>query len=128
MVRRTVLARIETWANRIKRDVVVVYLAARDPRVPWYARALAAAVAAYAVSPIDLIPDFIPVLGYLDDAILLPLGIAAVVRMVPAHVMTDLRQQAEHRLRQRLAGTAAAVAVVVIWLVVLAGTVWLIAM
>lgn len=122
------LVRLDTWANRIKRDVVVVYLAARDPRVPWYARAMAALVAAYAVSPIDLIPDFIPVLGYLDDAILLPLGIAAVVRMVPRDLRAELRQQAEHRLRQRPAGTSAAIAVVVIWLLVLVGTVWLIAL
>ena len=66
-----------------KRDVHTVYLAARDPRVPWYAKALALCVAAYALSPIDLIPDFIPVLGYLDDLIIVPLGILAVVQLIP---------------------------------------------
>lgn len=64
--------RLGEWARRVKRDVVALYLASRDPRVPWYAKALAAAVAAYALSPIDLIPDAVPVLGYLDDALLLP--------------------------------------------------------
>ena len=75
--------RLEDWARTIKRDVHALYLASRDPRVPWYAKALGVAVAAYALSPIDLIPDFIPVLGYLDDLIIVPLGIFAVIRMIP---------------------------------------------
>src|SRR5215471_19208344 len=75
--------RLRGWAALIKRDVHALYLAARDPRVPWYAKALAAVVAGYALSPIDLIPDFIPVLGYLDDVILVPLGIVLVVRLIP---------------------------------------------
>jgi uncharacterized membrane protein YkvA (DUF1232 family) len=76
------LGRWKQWARLVRRDAHALYLAARDPRVPWHAKALAAAVAAYALSPIDLIPDFIPVLGYLDDLLLLPLGIAMVVRPV----------------------------------------------
>src|SRR6476619_4285538 len=67
---------LQQWARSLKRDTLALYLAARDPRVPWYAKAVAACVAAYALSPIDLIPDFVPVIGYLDDIILVPLGIA----------------------------------------------------
>ena len=78
------LEQAKKWARAIRRDVVAVWIAARDPRVPWYAKALALAVAAYALSPIDLIPDFIPVLGYLDDLIIVPLGILLVVRLIPA--------------------------------------------
>ncbi len=88
------IERLKLWARTIKRDVVALWLAARDPRVPWFAKLLAAAVAAYALSPIDLIPDFIPILGYLDDVILVPLGIMAAVRLIPALVMADLRGKA----------------------------------
>src|ERR1700756_3364630 len=83
------------WARLIKRDAHALYLAACDPRVPWYAKAMALAVAAYALSPIDLIPDFIPVVGYLDDLIIVPLGIALVVRMIPPQIMTEHRTLAE---------------------------------
>jgi uncharacterized membrane protein YkvA (DUF1232 family) len=86
--------RLTAWAQAIKRDVHALYLAGRDPRVPWYAKALALAVAAYAVSPIDLIPDFIPVLGYLDDLILLPLGILLVVRLIPPEILAEHRAAA----------------------------------
>lgn len=91
-------SRLQNWARTIKRDVHAVYLAARDPRTPWYAKVLALCVAGYALSPIDLIPDFIPVLGYLDDAIIVPLGILAVMKMIPPEVM------AEHRAAATLAG------------------------
>lgn len=74
---------LKHWARSIRRDVHAVYLAARDPRTPWYAKALALGVAGYALSPIDLIPDFIPVIGYLDDAVIVPLGIMAVVKLIP---------------------------------------------
>ncbi len=87
--------RLSSWARRLKRDATVLYLVARHPRTPWYARALAAAVAAYALSPIDLIPDFIPVIGYLDDLVIVPLGVAAVMRLVPGEVLTECRQRAE---------------------------------
>ncbi|MFZ3219454.1 MAG: DUF1232 domain-containing protein, partial [Rhodoferax sp.] len=82
------------WARRIKRDAVTVYFAARDPRTPVYLRILALAIAAYALSPIDLIPDFIPVLGYLDDVLLLPLGIWLVVRLLPEPVLQASRAKA----------------------------------
>jgi uncharacterized membrane protein YkvA (DUF1232 family) len=71
-----------------------IYLAARDPRTPWYAKALAVAVAGYALSPLDLIPDFVPVLGYLDDLLIVPLGIVAVVRLIPPQVMAESRAAA----------------------------------
>lgn len=83
--------KLKDWARAIKRDAHAVYLAARDRRTPWYAKALAFCVAGYALSPIDLIPDFIPVLGYLDDVILLPLGIWAVVRLIPPDLMAEHR-------------------------------------
>jgi uncharacterized membrane protein YkvA (DUF1232 family) len=119
------LARLRDWARAIKRDLYAVYLASRDPRVPWPAKALAVCIAAYALSPIDLIPDFIPVLGYLDDAILLPLGILLVVRMIPADIM------AEHRAAAQVAAArprslAGAAAIVAIWIALSAGAGWLI--
>jgi uncharacterized membrane protein YkvA (DUF1232 family) len=77
--------RVKEWACSIKRDTIVIWIAARDPRVPWYAKAVAVGVAAYALSPIDLIPDFIPVLGYLDDLIIVPLSILLAMRMIPAN-------------------------------------------
>lgn len=91
------LARLRGWARGIRRDVAALALCARDPRVPWFAKALAALVAAYALSPIDLIPDFIPVLGYLDDALIVPLGILAVIRLIPAEVFAENRARAEER-------------------------------
>jgi membrane protein DedA with SNARE-associated domain len=88
-------ARVREWARWLRRDVHAVYLSARDPRLPWYAKAWALLVAAYAVSPIDLIPDFIPVLGHLDDVILVPLGVAVAVRLIPPEVLEDNRRRAE---------------------------------
>jgi uncharacterized membrane protein YkvA (DUF1232 family) len=116
------LQRLKRWAAALKRDVIAVWIAARDPRVPWHAKALALAVAAYALSPIDLIPDFIPVIGYLDDLVILPLGIMAVVRLIPPSLMADFRNRAAARdVRPRsLAGAAVIVA---LWLTAL----WLIA-
>jgi uncharacterized membrane protein YkvA (DUF1232 family) len=104
---------LKAWARAITRDIHVVFLAARDPRTPWYAKALAVAVAGYALSPIDLIPDFIPVLGYLDDAILLPLGILAVIRLIPPEVVAEHRAAAA---AQQPASRAAAAIIVAIWL------------
>lgn len=122
------LARLSAWARTVRRDVFALYLAGRDPRVPWHAKAVAIFAAAYALSPIDLIPDFIPVIGYLDDLILLPLLIAMAVRLIPDDVMAALRDAAERRLaalppRSR----AAAIIIVTIWLAVGVGlTYWLI--
>ena len=91
------IGKAKAWAKSLKRDVTALWLAACDPRVPWYAKAVAAAVAAYALSPVDLIPDFIPVLGYLDDLIIVPLGIMLAIRLIPQPVMAELRQQAAER-------------------------------
>jgi len=111
-----------TWTARLralKRESLVVYYAARDPRLPWHVRLLAFAIAAYALSPIDLIPDFIPVLGYLDDLILIPLGVALVVKLTPPDVLADARTQAG-RTAQRPVSRVAAVVIVLLWLLALA--------
>ncbi len=109
--------RLKAWAKALKRDVMALYLAMRDPRVPWPAKVLAAMVVGYALSPIDLIPDFIPVLGLLDDLILLPLGILLVIRLIPPAVMAELRDQAAARLDQpRLRGRVAVLVIVGLWL------------
>lgn len=103
------------WAKSVKRDIVALWFAARDPRVPWSAKIVAGAVAAYALSPIDLIPDFIPVLGYLDDLIIVPLGILLAVKLVPAPLMAEFRAKAaesERRPRSR----AGMLFIVAIWL------------
>jgi uncharacterized membrane protein YkvA (DUF1232 family) len=118
------LARLRNWARAIKRDVHAVYLASRDPRVPWPAKALAICIAAYALSPIDLIPDFIPVLGYLDDAILLPLGILLVVRMIPPDIMTEHRAAAQIA-QARPQSQAGAAAIIAIWIALSACAGWL---
>ena len=107
-----------------KRDVHTVYLAARDPRVPWYAKALALCVAAYALSPIDLIPDFIPVLGYLDDLIIVPLGILAVVQLIPPEIMAEHRATAA-TASQRPISRSGAVVIVLIWIASIAIIAWL---
>lgn len=107
--------RLRQWARTLKRDVHAVYLAARDPRTPWYVKALALAVAAYALSPIDLIPDFIPVLGYVDDLLIVPLGIALVIRLIPADVMEEQRALAT-LAQQRPASRAAAAVILVVWI------------
>ena len=108
------------WARRLKRDAVALWLAARDPRVPRLAKLVAGAVAAYALSPIDLIPDFIPVLGYLDDLLIVPAGIWLAVRLVPAGLLAELRDEAERRAA-RPVSYAAAAAILLAWLAAAAG-------
>lgn len=115
---------LRTWARTLKRDVVALWIAARDPRVPWHAKALAGAVAAYALSPIDLIPDFIPVLGYLDDLLIVPAGIWLAIRLIPAPLMAELREEASRRA-ERPTSIVAAAAVASIWVAALAGLIWL---
>jgi uncharacterized membrane protein YkvA (DUF1232 family) len=109
------LSRIKTWARSVSRDGFAVYLASRDPRTPWYARVLAVAVAAYALSPIDLIPDFIPIVGYLDDLILLPLGIWLVVSLIPAEVMVEYRAKAD-TAAQRPTSRAGMAIIILLWI------------
>ncbi len=117
--------RLKDWARAIKRDVHALYLAGRDPRVPWYVKALAIAVAAYALSPIDLIPDFIPVLGLLDDLILVPLGILLVVWLIPPGILAEHREQAA-KAQERPLSRAAAVVVVLIWIASIALAGWVV--
>ena len=109
--------RLRTWARTIKRDVLTVWLAARDPRTPWQAKLLAGMVAAYALSPIDLIPDFIPILGYLDDVVLVPVGIWLAMKLIPSDLVTELRSRTESM--ERPLSRSAAIVVVVIWLAAL---------
>ena len=109
------LARIKIWARGLSRDGHAIYLASRDPRVPWYARGLAIAVAAYALSPIDLIPDFIPIVGYLDDLIILPLGIWLVISLIPEEVIAECRAKADAAGR-RPVSRAGLVTIIVLWI------------
>jgi uncharacterized membrane protein YkvA (DUF1232 family) len=118
--------RLADWARVARRDALAAWLAARDPRTPWLAKAAAFAVAAYAFSPLDIIPDFVPVLGLLDDAILLPLGVALVAALVPEGLMAELRAEASRRL-DRPASRLGAAVVIAIWLAALAGGAWLVA-
>ena len=117
------LRQAKRWARTIKRDVVALWVAARDPRVPWYAKAMAGAVAAYALSPIDLIPDFIPVLGYLDDLVIVPLGILLTVRLIPAPLMDELRAEAAKR-EGRPTSRAGLAVIVGIWIAAISLAGW----
>ncbi len=115
---------METWkqrARQLKAETYALYLAYRDPRTPWYARIWAAVVVGYAFSPIDLIPDFIPVLGYLDDLVLVPLGIWLALKLIPAEVMAESRDKAQTIIADgKLVNRAAAVVIVSIWLLLAA--------
>jgi uncharacterized membrane protein YkvA (DUF1232 family) len=112
------------WARIVKRDVHALYRAGRDPRVPWYAKALALCIAGYALSPIDLIPDFVPVLGYLDDVIIVPLGILLVVKLIPPDIMAEHRALAA-AAQERPPTCTAAIVIVLIWLACIALAGWL---
>ncbi|TAN30950.1 MAG: DUF1232 domain-containing protein [Castellaniella sp.] len=93
--------RLKAWAQALKRDVMTLWFVLKHPDTPWYARALAAIITAYALSPIDLIPDFIPVIGYLDDLIIVPAGVWLLLRIVPAQVLADSRAQSEQWFRDQ---------------------------
>lgn len=116
-------AAVGRWAKTARRDAVALWLAARDPRTPWYAKMLAAIVAAYALSPIDLIPDFIPVIGYLDDIVLVPLGIVAVVALMPDELMAELRIEAERRA-ERPTSRSGALFVGLFWIAAAVAAAW----
>jgi uncharacterized membrane protein YkvA (DUF1232 family) len=117
-----VLSSLKRHAQLLKRETLTLYYAVRDPRTPWYARVIAACVVAYALSPFDLIPDFIPVLGYLDDLIIVPAGIALVLRLVPAEVLAECRERAQVQAARPTSRIGAAV-IIGIWLLV---AVWLV--
>ena len=116
--------KLRLWARAVKRDIHALYLACRDPRVPWYVKALAIVVASYAISPIDLIPDFIPVLGYVDDVILLPLGIFLVVKLIPPDIIAEHRKSAAAATKRPVSKTAAAF-IVALWLISFALATWI---
>lgn len=116
---------LEAWKRRarlLKREVYALYFACRDPRVPWYAKLLAAVIVGYVFSPIDLIPDFIPVLGYLDELVLIPFGVMAIRALVPAPVLDECRERAA-RMESKPTNRVAAVVIVVIWLSIAAAAI-----
>ena len=122
---------VATWKRRareLQTQVYALYLAYRDPRVPWYARAFAACVVGYAFSPIDLIPDVIPVLGYLDDLVLVPLGVMVAIRLIPPSVLAECQDRARRVMAQgKPISRVAAVIIVALWLLLAAGAVVLVA-
>lgn len=118
----SLLTSAKAWAKALKRDVVALWIAARDPRTPWYAKVAAGAVAAYALSPIDLIPDFVPVLGYLDDLLIVPLGILLVVKLIPTSLMIEFRDEAARR--EKPVSGAGLAFIVAIWAVAAALLAW----
>jgi uncharacterized membrane protein YkvA (DUF1232 family) len=107
---------LKSKAGKLKRETFALYLATRDPRTPWYAKAVATLIVAYALSPIDLIPDFIPILGYIDDVLLLPLGIWLVLKMIPSEVMAECRTKAAASKGKLPRNWWIATAIVVLWL------------
>ena len=122
------ISRLRQRARQIKADTYALYLACRHPDTPWYAKLLGVCVVAYALSPIDLIPDFIPVLGYLDDLLLVPAGLAIVMRLIPPAVLVECRASANARLAsEKPVSWVAGAIVVLIWLGLAVGAIWLVA-
>ena len=116
------MQRLKNWAARLRLEVMALWFACRDPRTPWYARVLTMLIVAYALSPIDLIPDFIPVLGYLDELILLPIGIYLVLKLVPAQALADARTRAQSWVESRQPkprNWIAAALIVLVWVAIL---------
>lgn len=123
---RSHIRRLQCWAATLKRDIVALWIAARDRRTPRLATIVAAGVAAYALSPIDLIPDFIPILGYLDDLLIVPAGIALAIHLIPAALMVEYRAEAQRR-SDRPRSVAAAFAITLVWIAAIAVTILLLA-
>jgi uncharacterized membrane protein YkvA (DUF1232 family) len=121
---RAALETAKAWARAIKRDVLAIYLAAKDPRTPWPARLLALCVVAYALSPIDLIPDFIPVLGHLDDLVILPLGILLVRHLIPPDILAEHRAAATAGQGARPVSRKGAAVIVALWAVAALALLW----
>jgi uncharacterized membrane protein YkvA (DUF1232 family) len=120
-----VLDIIKTKVNGFKKELKVIYIAYKRPEVPWYTKALSALVIGYALSPIDLIPDFIPVLGYLDDLLLIPLGIYLVIKLIPKEVLEACREEAEEAFREgKPKNWIAAVIIASIWILIIAAVVY----
>lgn len=115
----SLIAKLKTRARELKAEVVALYLATRDPRTPWYAKVFLFAIVAYALSPVDLIPDFIPVLGLLDEIVLLPFAIVLAVKMVPPGVMAECRTRAVNGTVGTRAGRIAAAIIIAVWVAVI---------
>lgn len=115
------LTKLKQRAHRLNVETFALYLAARDPRTPWYAKLLVAGIVAYAFSPIDLIPDFVPVLGYLDDLILISIGIALAIKLIPRPVLAECRTRAQETMQNgKPVSRVAGAVIIVIWLVLAA--------
>ena len=121
--KNTNAGQVKGMGSRHRRETLALWLAARDPRTPWYAKAAAAGVVAYALSPIDLIPDFIPVLGHLDDVLIVPLGIWLTIQLIPEPLMVEFREAAK-RLEAKPRSYAGALVVVSVWLVTMGLILW----
>ncbi len=122
-----VFEKLKQKSRHLKVEIYALYLAYRDPRVPWYAKAFVALVVGYAFSPIDLIPDFIPVLGYLDDLVLIPLGVAVALKMIPEKVMEDCRIRSKEVMsKKKPINRVAAVVIICIWLMLIVVTIALV--
>jgi uncharacterized membrane protein YkvA (DUF1232 family) len=123
---------LESWkkrANQLKQEVFALWIAYRKPGVPWYAKAFCALVVAYAFSPIDLIPDFIPVLGYLDDLVLIPLGVALAIKMIPGDILAAAREEAIERMAEgKKDNWVIGGLIVLLWVAVVALIIWKIAL
>ncbi|WP_394235813.1 YkvA family protein [Niallia oryzisoli] len=114
--------KMKAWAKSLKRQIFILYYACKDERVPWYAKVFTACIVAYAFSPVDLIPDFIPILGYLDDVILLPLGIMFALKMIPKGVLSDCEVKAEELMQKgKPRNWVGGSIIILIWIVI---TVW----
>ncbi|WLD93092.1 YkvA family protein [Alkalihalobacillus sp. AL-G] len=119
---QAVLKTVKKWARKLKSELLVLYYSYKDKRVPWNAKLIAILVVGYAFSPIDLIPDFIPILGYLDDIILLPLGIALAIKLIPDHVFQEYQVKVnEKEGKEKPRNWIAGLIVLVIWLLVISG-------
>jgi uncharacterized membrane protein YkvA (DUF1232 family) len=118
------LASLRAHARQVKVDLIALALAARDPRTPWYAKLIVAGCVAYALSPVDVIPDFIPVIGLVDDLIFIPLALALAVRFIPDEVLADSRRRAGE-IAARKTGRAAAIVIIAFWLALAALAAWL---
>lgn len=123
----TVIGSLKQRARQLKADTYALYLAYRDPRVPWHAKLVVACVVAYAFSPIDLVPDFIPILGYLDDLVLIPAGIRLALRLIPSDVMAECRAKAraELELKGKPRNWVAGAVIILVWLAAAAWMVWM---
>ncbi|CAN5137329.1 DUF1232 domain-containing protein [soil metagenome] len=119
-----VIQKLKDRAKALKTETYALCLASKDPRVPWYAKALLALVVAYALSPIDLIPDFIPVLGYLDDLIIVPAGLALVIKMLPPDILEDCRKRASEAEQEKTKSLLGLCIVISIWLLITFAISW----